>query len=535
MSSLTMKKIDVVGLVDPRINTDQKVAYTVMHCSQNVKYQRTAFQSYGTSGNWSMSVNIPSTQTIVDRVCYMECDMTFTFAGADQGQPLVVPGDGFDALRDMPFQSCVTSSSVNLGNISFTESLSKTIHEKRRSCDQKLDRHQMSSAPSMQDFYQDYADSVTYGDAVNPLASIGASSMGASRGGYRYTIVSQSNTQTVVNVKWLEPLLCAPFSLPQNYAVEKGFVGLNSLQMDFNMKSLTNMWSHSASGRTLSSITVAFNNPPALINTFLDQNPLVENVPKLISYNVPEVSTYQSNSIALASGASSNFSIPSIRLNAVPDLILVCCREIEANKTYLSSDSYCEITNLSINWGNRSSLLNEATQAMLYQIAIKNGLDMTFAQWQEYTGSCVLIRPDDLGLPLNVVSGSLSATQIQIDATCRNLSASNRTYELAMLVFNNTVLTKMADNTMIKMNGVLSEKDVINAKIDQSIQLEELKTEGNGFFSSVGKLAKTGWKYRKPLTVAAKVAKKGYDLYSGSGMVDKGDLDKNLKSYIRRR
>jgi len=538
--SLNFKKIPVVGRIDPRIDLAQPVAYTATHTSQNLRYQRTAFQSFGTSGNWTTTINVPSTSTIVDRVVFAECDMLFTFVGADNGSLLVVPGDGFDALRSLPLQSCMSSSAINLGDLSFSETVSRVVKEKYQMVHREhLSKH-FSTSPAQKDFYQNYNDSVTFGDALNPLASIGNSDLGISRGGFDYTIVSSTNTQTVVQVKWLEPLMMAPFSPANAYDTEKGFVGINNITLDFVMSgnNLTNMWSHSSGGNPLTSVTVAFNNPPAIVCTFLDSNPLVQAIPKSVAYNIPEVAVRQSASAVLANGATATFSIPSISLNSVPEAIVIVCKEIESAKTYLSSDTYAEISNLSLTWDTRSSLLNDATQQQLYQLAVKNGSQMSYSAFKKYTGSMLIIRPDDIGLSLNKVAGSLDKTSIQIDCVCTNISGASKTYNLQMMVLYNSVLTKPADGIYSKTTGILSTQDVLNATVHHGRAGD---AEGAGLFSSLGALVKpfaiplakmAGKQVCKALGNGRKAPVRRRKRMTGRGKVNKRKLDAYLQDYL---
>jgi len=474
--------MDLISVSDPRIDLNQKVREVIFANAQNVRHYQVPFSAYSTSGTWSLGVPLPNT-SIVGRTVWIKNKWRFTFAGTDQSATLVVAGSGNDAMRFLPFQNCVNNTSISFNGLSFNETSNESIDPMWRSISDQDKALTSSVFPSMQDYYQQYSLSSSYGDQLNPLASFGSRPDGNSRGGFDYTLISASNTQVVYDVTWFEPIVCAPFLPPHEDMHRKGFVNVKNISFSFNLNGdLSRAWSHSSNGKTLTSITVAIQEAPSIWLTLLEPNVLAEPVPKAITYETYRSTQYLSNEFTLTAGSSvSQVSLPSINLQGVPAKIIIYARKRLADRTYLTSDAYLGISNLSLNWNNRSNLLKEASVNDLFQISVSNGLKMNYPMFKKFTGSVIILEPKDLGLPMDQVANVLSNTQISAFADVTNLDASNSvTASLNMWVFYSSKLESRADGTWSEQTSYLTPHDVVNAD-----RVAMVEPQGSGFFSSL--------------------------------------------------
>ena len=543
-----MSSLSVLGTVDSRLNLDQPVTLLADHVAQNVRYLRTPISAYSLSSTMSVSVPIPSLDTIVDRTVYLENACEFTFAGTGSGN-LVIPGDGRDALRFAPFHSVCNNTNVSFNGLSFSSQSNEEVDPLWRTVD--LGDKKLMSFPAMQDTYQQYSDNTSLGDGRNVLSPIGSNDAEASRGGFNYTVVSTSSTATVVRVKWWEPLLCPPFVLPNMNNGLKGFANCTSISFQFSMNGTpSGMWSHSSNGNTLSSVSVAYYQAPAIIMRLYQMNPLAGRIPDVINYETRRVQQYTSSEQTLTTGSSvQNLSIPSVNLQSVPELILIYFRQRLSDRTLNTTDTYGSISSLALDYNNRANLLSDCTEMDLYNISVKNGLKLDFPSWQKHAGSVVVLSPSDFGLEPNSVANALGSVQIAVRATCTNNRAATVTGNLYVQVIYSSLLT-VKQGQWNESNGYLNQNEVMSSRIVGRGSDSGSGIKGGGFFSDAWSglkdVGKTVYDLRKPIAAIAKpfapaVAQPVLDIVGGrkprkgKGIVNTDDQVEELEAYIRRR
>jgi hypothetical protein len=126
------------------------------------------------------------------------------------------------------------------------------------------------------------------------------------------------------------------------------------------------------------------------------------------------------------------YNINSLQLEVVPDKLIVYIRQKLADQSVRSADSFLEINNVSLTFGNKSGLLSNASQEQLFKLSRKNGVQQDWYSWRgranEYTsiepyrgdvsttGSVLIIDPSmDLGLAAPYLSaGSIGQFNLQM-------------------------------------------------------------------------------------------------------------------------
>ncbi len=142
-----------------------------------------------------------------------------------------------------------------------------------------------------------------------------------------------------------------------------------------------------------------------------------------------------SGSQNLASNVQGTFNLSSFSVNAIPNKLLVFVRRLQADRTYLTTDTYARIDQLQITVNNQSQLLSGASTFDLYNIAAKNGLDMT---WNGYNtcGAPLYIKfGEDINTRGDQAPGLLTQTTISVQVKATNISGSSVNYVLYVVPF----------------------------------------------------------------------------------------------------
>jgi len=87
--------------------------------------------------------------------------------------------------------------------------------------------------------------------------------------------------------------------------------------------------------------------------------------------------------------ATVTLSSSNIKLNCVPDKLVICVRRQIAGLNCCDTDSYLTINNIAINWNNQAGLLSSMTPEMLYRYSILSSLSNI--TWDEFSGQVVSV------------------------------------------------------------------------------------------------------------------------------------------------
>jgi hypothetical protein len=475
--------LNVITVPDPRIELSAVPELTILATCQNSRVLSVPAASTASTGSVSFSTPVFSS-SLVDRTVWIKLQCQMVLAGADQSSLLSVYGNGSDALRFMGFQQGLNNIVVSFNGLSF----SKISNEETVPVDSYMwsdeDRRYFSSMfPSMQDNYQAYSDSTSLGSALNPLAAIGNGSFGYQRGGWPVVTVSSSNTATTYTWVQYEPILCPPFLPKQSSSHRRAFAHCSNISMQCNINSLSkSMWSHSSNGNTISSYTFSFTAPPELLFTLYQQNELSQTIPKQLAYETHRVIDYPSAETSLTTTSSAVVSVQSVTLSSLPDLICIVARQRLADRNQNSSDTFAEITSVSLDLNSRSALLSTMSQADLYAMSVRNGLKMSFPLWKKNAGSILYIKPADLGLPPDECASCLGNWQMSIRVGITNNNASTVVYQVHNFCVNSSLLQVDQGGMWSESTGYLTSQMVVESALkNRVVQVERL---GRGWFSN---------------------------------------------------
>ena len=366
-----------------------------------------------------------------------------------------------------------------------------------------------------------------------------------------------------VYVYWeaTEPIVLSPFVFSDHCEWETGLFGINNIQLVANLQPASQLrtfrstWQY---GKQIVPGSLAFNTsvPGGVFkNTTLNVQFLTPSLdvplpPKsVVPYmEFPRYISNASNGQALAPGASTQLQSQTITLPTIPDLLIIYVKPVggynipsaglsgntgASSSDYEQGDWYLSIGSptagqtvnyrpLSINFDNFSGLLSSVTTQELYNMSVKNGLDMDWASWSGYgktsqpnhgtpntaTAGTVGVTTRQQGSNIPLV-GSILVLKPSQDITLQSGQApslvGNFTLQFNLQVWNQSDFTVVPQLFVITANsgffesirgssriikGVLSEQDIISAPLAAMTTRSELdRLVGAGSFHSLANVA----------------------------------------------
>ena len=438
---------------------NQRTWAVLKGCGEN-SYQVFPSTSFDNS-QITITCNPPSNRIVVDRLIFVRNTYLINFTGVDQGSNLIQLGSN-DAPRAMPIAATTNTITVSVNNDQFTTNLNQYWSGLSRYHNTLNNRDEfLSMTPAFQDKSQLYSD-LAPGSTRNPLGNYSDSADGQIlRGGYAdIDVVSNSHTAAQIRLRVTEPLYLSPFLFSGEDCLDSGFVGVNNMSLVLTNGDLNRVWSHSSLGNALLSISTTLVASEAQFH-YLAPN-ITSPLPVEQSWPYFEVTSYPTSIGSLAAGASSVFSVNSVQIKAIPNKIYVFARRSDATQSYLTTDTFAGISNITVSYGTKVGLLSTASQQELYQMSLKNGLKMNYSEFIANIGSVVCIKPgEDIGLDALSASGMLDNQTLSMNVTVKNISSQTIAYTLYMVVVNSGTVS-MVNGSFMHQVGVFNSQDVLN-------------------------------------------------------------------------
>jgi hypothetical protein len=346
-----------------------------------------------------------------------------------------------------------------------------------------------------------------------------------------------------------EPLVLAPFVFADECEWDTGLFGINNIQLIMNLQTspARTIRSTSRAGRIISA--VQYNNLAPGGNVFVDSVVNVQFLTPSLDVPLPPksvvpymefpryITQYQSG--VIAPGAVGDIQSQTITLPSIPDLLLIYVKPSASGPN--DGDYYLPLAGpgdgvrnpLSINFDNFSGLLSSTTTEQLYNMSVKNGLDMDFAtftgqgrsaggsypaiggystrqqgQRVPLVGSILVLKPSqDITLQSGQAPSLVGNFTLQFNLRVKNTSDFDQTPQLFVITANSGFFESIRGSSRI-IKGVLSEQDIIGAPLAPMGVRSELDRIVGGFsFSSLGNIlskAKDIYQSTKPLVSAVR-------------------------------
>lgn len=562
-----------------------------------------------TSSQHTYNIYVPSENVFVDRkllwssTVYQQATLTLSSAPTNRDS-LVVPGRDF-SLCALPLNSLCSTISATINDTTSVINSQDVLKEVLRLCDLKKNR-MVRTAPSMLDKFANYNDA--YGCVASPIAGYDAlvdydnfgdgafpqllfteqdgtplTTKGAGVAAFAGATYSCVNGVPVYDAavnaglvhtiyfRWrsTEPIVLSPFVFSDECEWDTGLFGLNNIQLIMNLKSEQSaarvVRQTSRAGRTLSAIV--YNPTPqqgsfqsSVVNCqFLTPSLDVPLPPKSVVPYMEFPRYITASSSAILPGQTGQIQSQTITLPCIPDLLIIFAKP--SNVGINDADWYLPLATraldgvnnpLSINFDNFSGLLSSTTTEQLYQMSVKNGLNMDWATFIGYgksasgsypaagtslpvpnnlyearqqgqnvplVGSVLVLKPSqDITLQSGQAPSLVGNFTLQFNLTVKNTSDVSQSPQLYVITANSGFFESIRGSSRI-IKGILSEQDIISAPLAPMGVRAELDRMVGGFsFSSLGNIlskARDIYSSTKPLVSAVK------NLLPESGMLGK--------------
>lgn len=456
--------IDVVRADYPLTRMANRRVWAVLKGSGETSYQE--FPSTNFNNNQIViTCNPPSNKTIINRVIFLEFQALITFQGPDSGTPLLQLGST-DALRCQPLAAVTNTIAVQINNDSFTTNLNQYWYglQHYHNTIQNRDKF-LSMTPSFPDKSQQYDTLV--GSVRNPLGDYASSADGQLlRGAFSdVVVISNSNTLAQVAITVTEPIFMSPFLFSSADNMESGLVGVDNMNIVLSLGDLSRLWSHANNGNPFSAqplgVAALVTSCTALFNYCSPV--LTAPVPREISWPYSEITSYpQTQQAALAAGDSTTVTLNAVQIKCIPEKLYIFAKRSQQTETFQTTDCFARINSITLTFGTRVGLLSTANIQELYQLSLKNGLNMNYTEFTSQIGSVLCLKwGEDVGINAISAPGMLDNQQLTLNVNITNIGADPVFYTLYMVVVNPGTVS-MVDRSFMHQVGVVTAQDILN-------------------------------------------------------------------------
>ena len=509
--SISVQSLDTVRVVDPRcdLNSAARRTYKIIDGPQDVSYVRISADG-GASTNMTFTVNPPSTRVLVNRHMLLQTKFTLTFTGVAtaNAQRLInaagLPGGTgqlkCDGPRAYPLANAIRSLQVTLNNDRMTQSVNRYWRAMTRYANsfdqQNLDQ---STTPTFLDQTQQYADGGNGSGSRAPLGDYTDNLVVPPRGGWvDCNIVANpagntgANLVAVVELTCAEPIWLSPFQY-QRQNQSTGLIGVQNMtiQVDLGGRSAGGpgngsvpiaspvgglaaaLWSHDQAGfpgvdDPVEGVTVVVNEA-FILASYLTPDMLTV-IPPVNSYPYYEPQVYSPAVLgATPAGGSTILNMNAVQLNSIPSRVYVFVTRADTDMRFTDTDTYAALQNVNISFDNRDSILSNATSYDLYQIAVKNGTNLSWPQWSSKVGGVLALDfGEDIPLRSNQAPSLRGSYNLSMRVEAKNVSNVPQNLQLTVVVVSVGVIT-IANQNVVRSVGVLTTDDVLASKAQDAL------------------------------------------------------------------
>ncbi len=565
-----MSSIEKVKILDSRIVQPQP-RYAVNEGAQEVSNVPFAANNSSAS-SLTFNINVPSNNVFIDRTMTMTATVlmavdvnidasadgaTFPVSAADSWEQILKFGSNC-ALPAFPLQSLMNTLSVTINNATITTNMKDTLYELLRLTNMKKN-HLQRTTPTMLDKYADYNQSNELDN--NPIHGFGKAleSDNVPNGAYSNVEFCDANGNPVTEETYAYPkaapaskklnktiyykytvtekLVISPFIFSEECDDEVGLYSINNIQIIANIGDASRnlrIWNNSQVV-SFSNVRLASQNPftKPMVNAVFRTPSLSIPLPEQSIVPFLETPRYISanNNLTIAPGATQQLQMSGITLTQIPDMLLIYVKPQQMAQNY--GDFYLPIEDISMMFDNRSGLLSSMTREQLFDISVKNGLNMDYNQFLgsayvdnsfekvPLVGGFLVLRP---GVDFSLTSGSASGLggnyNLQFNLKVRN--------QLNIPIVNPSLYCVAVNSGFFISSGgssrystaPLTEADIIQAPVAGSSQ-ELSRMVGGSWWNKIGSSIKNFFTHPTVKNVGKEVyktlSKEGKKLARNSG------------------
>jgi hypothetical protein len=526
---MSVGSLNIVPVKDPRLNyneAEQRQIGILLGPSQST-YRQVVSTNFS---NQQITVNvIPSSPSdFVSRRIMIRTTYRCTFVGtsAGVGIPLLqMPGAraapgvplgniGYAAPRCFPFTTSCNTVSISFNGTTITTQLNSYSDQFQRfnRTAESEDRY-YSLTTSQPDFCNAYNDLL--GTNLSPFVPYGTNVLQESRGAYPELLVLRNDATgapgdtTILEFTVTEPIFISPL-VTDGWEDHLDLTGLQNLDIVFSIGGRGN-------GPFSGLIASVFSIDPLSGSTFTAMSAdvlaceaqltyispsLIDEVPRdlLYQYHMP-VFYPQGAQPPCLPGQVITLTQNSVQLQSIPTRMYAWVGLRRQDMTVFEPNFNFAVNQIQVTFQNAVQL-NGATRQDIYNMAQKNGCNLSYRQYFYDCGSVVCLDfGTDLALRSGQSPGMTGSYEFQLQYTCVNQTGRTITPILNVLFMLEGVMTKQGSifNTQI---GIIGERDVLEAyaKPAQNVYKRSTSLYGSGFWDSFKSFAK---KLVRPLISAA--------------------------------
>lgn len=502
--------------INPEIDASQSDVPVHRIHGNEVSYRTYTASSYSSNAaTWNITP--PSMDTYMSRCVQVTWPVRIVYASATGGSDLI-PEPNYDALRNLAGMRIVLNQNILLNGQSLPsqqvyDCLPDIIAHFKRDY-RRL--HPLGAIDTTQWLFDsvgttagplgDYGDSETYEGAMK-------------RGAYPYKTIVRSSSAATLDVDIID-WIYVPELMGKDQQNELGFIRVHNFDvqatLDLNGKNLV---SHAigASQEIPNEPTCTMLSAPSLLMKFTAiERSLLPVGP--VSYDHLRFEKFTTAGGAVAINASTVINGNNIQLTSIPRFIFLYVREADQYKHHYDSDTFATITNVSMNFNNRTGLLASASAYDLWNMSKECGLIDSYPQFtglsqNGYTqigtiGSMVcLAMGKHVSLGSGFEVGQSGAYNFNVQVTCKNTNQ-NATYgplENATLY----VVVAYDQTLVIDEGGMVTFTTPLARPVTGDMEMVPYSgsfDSGVSFGGSVGDFFKKIWKFIKDHKVISNVA-----------------------------
>jgi len=423
-------------VVDPRqslLYGGYNNEYLIKKSTQVVSPQ--VFQSQTCNNNQvQFQVQIPSKSALVDRRAIIRTSWLITVTGAPgDGNRLIPTTDptvageagayydpsNFIVMRSNPLSACSNNFTMYINGIAVSNQLSDWSQLFSLGLYSQEMARQLSGSYSYGDKSQSYdGDSGEYAlnSSISPFSPYTNSDGSVNyRGDGFYTIVSNpaavgsATITATLRATSFEPIMSPPFmSLPRNDL--KALGGINLLQLNyslggFNLEQALSMPPQSGPVFEIDTLGVLLESAN-LYMTIMTPTPLMGPLPSHLLYDCEQWTNFKSQPVAnVPTSSITQLTVPNVQLPAIPSRLLVWVSKTNLtsfgtspdlatrlNTAVCNTDCLARIFKIDVQFNNTTGIwsASDPDGYLLWQAAYRNGLEMSFKDWQKHRGSIAI-------------------------------------------------------------------------------------------------------------------------------------------------
>lgn len=480
--SLSYLPLDRVRVTDPRVDFSQKGIYAITDSAALITYQKIPATNF-TGNVLKFAQPISASQALSSKM-YVRCEFEVTLSGIpDPGTSLYQIGH--DAPRFMPLAAITDNAVLMLNGTSCTLQTNWLIDALMRYENNfEMIGKELSTFPSMFDYYQQYSDYLQYGSGLNSLAQIGEAGPGIEgRGGFPMEIDDSNPNSVKIKFITMEPVVLPPLVWTKEN--HKSLIGVKNIDLTYNIGDFSRVWSRSETNSTPVVVSARISNTPELC--YILQTPkMIDKIPKINIYPYTYVEPQIQNFGTVQPGQSISISFNARQLTGVPSKAYFFGKN--ADKTPFTTDTYFALEAITqFQFDNFNSVFSSCTPQQLYQICAENGYEGSFSDWYKYSGSVMCVDfSKDVPMQEYCAVGTAKNIQFQVSAVMKNISNAPANLSVYMILCYDGICAIDQNGATTFQINLLTPDDVISSQHLQALPYTAIKdfAQKGGSFSS---------------------------------------------------